>query len=140
MLDPGELCSLRPIDMDCSDEVWEYRPESHKLEHHGKSRVVCFGNKAQEICGSTSKGRLLFLRRTAPSPADAEQQRLAARHAERKTPLNQGNRPGSIKSNRRSGDRATATPSTATAERLPGRASEPKFRMGSESPATHKSH
>ena len=90
---PGELCSLRPIDVDCSGEVWEYRPSSHKLEHHGKDRVVCFGEKSQAILARYFKGRPAEA--YCFSPAEAEQQRLAERHAARKTPLSCGNRPGS---------------------------------------------
>jgi integrase len=55
---PGELCTLRPADLDCSGEVWEYRAESHKLEHHGKARVLCFGQKAQAILTKYLEGRL----------------------------------------------------------------------------------
>ena len=32
---PGEVCQLRPMDLDRSGEVWLYRPGSHKTEHHG---------------------------------------------------------------------------------------------------------
>ena len=90
---PGELCSLRPIDVDRSGEVWEYRPTSHKLEHHGKDRVVCFGEKAKAILIKYLEGR--SAEAYCFSPAEAEQQRLAKRHAARKTPLSCGNRPGS---------------------------------------------
>lgn len=31
---PGEVCSLRPCDVDTSGDVWSYRLESHKTEHH----------------------------------------------------------------------------------------------------------
>ena len=33
---PGEVCLLRPCDLDRSGDVWAYRPESHKTEHHGR--------------------------------------------------------------------------------------------------------
>lgn len=46
---PGEVCQVRPCDIDRSGDVWEYRPESHKTEHHGKRRVVVLGPKAQTI-------------------------------------------------------------------------------------------
>lgn len=46
---PGEVCKLRPCDVDRSGEVWEYRPASHKTEHHDQQRVVYFGPKAQAI-------------------------------------------------------------------------------------------
>ncbi len=31
------------------DDVWEYRPGSHKTEHHGRSRVILIGPRAQAI-------------------------------------------------------------------------------------------
>jgi len=34
---PGEVCQLRPMDVDRSGEVWQYRPESHKTQHHDRS-------------------------------------------------------------------------------------------------------
>lgn len=47
---PGEVCSLRPRDVTIStDDVWCYRPESHKTEHHGKERRIYFGPQAQEV-------------------------------------------------------------------------------------------
>lgn len=46
---PGEICCLRPCDVDRSGEIWEYVPETHKTEHHDRQRVVYFGPKAQAI-------------------------------------------------------------------------------------------
>ena len=44
---PGEVCQLRPVDVDRSGDVWEYRPESHKTEHHGRERIIYIGPQAQ---------------------------------------------------------------------------------------------
>ena len=33
--------------MDRSGEVWQYRPGSHKTEHHGRERIIYIGPKAQ---------------------------------------------------------------------------------------------
>jgi integrase len=45
---PGEVCIVRPCDVDRSNaRTWIYRPESHKTEHHGIERVV--GPRAQAI-------------------------------------------------------------------------------------------
>jgi integrase len=44
---PGELISMRPRDIDRSRPVWIYRPESHKTQHHGKSRIIPIGPRAQ---------------------------------------------------------------------------------------------
>lgn len=46
---PGEVCQIRPCDIDRSADVWEYRPSSHKTEHHGRSRVIYIGPQAKEV-------------------------------------------------------------------------------------------
>jgi integrase len=46
---PGEVCRLRPCDLDTSGPVWRYVPSSHKTEHHGRARVVYLGPKAQMV-------------------------------------------------------------------------------------------
>jgi len=104
---PGEVCGIRPCDVDRSAEVWTYKPESHKTEHHGKERFIFIGPKAQAVL-------MPYLLRPAGSfcfsPADSEKQRLAELHAERKTPLSYGNRPGTNRvrrPKRQAGDRYT---------------------------------
>jgi integrase len=90
---PGELCALRPSDVDRSDsDVWIYRPRSHKNQHHGQSRIIYFGPRAREIVAP-------YLLRPSDancfSPAESERNRLEELHAKRKTPLSCGNKPGS---------------------------------------------
>jgi integrase len=46
---PEEACLMRTIDLNTQGVVWEYRPHSHKTEHHDKSRVVMLGPKAQAV-------------------------------------------------------------------------------------------
>lgn len=46
---PGEICIMRPEDIDRSTDVWTYRPASHKTEHRERSRVIFIGPKAQAI-------------------------------------------------------------------------------------------
>jgi integrase len=46
---PGEVCVMRAIDLDRSGSVWLYTPGQHKTQHHGHTRVVPIGPKAQEI-------------------------------------------------------------------------------------------
>jgi len=88
---PGEVCQLRPMDVDRSGEVWCYRPASHKTEHHGRSRVIFIGPKAQAVL-------LPYLLRESTvycfSPSESMQKMRNARQAARKTPLRFGNRPG----------------------------------------------
>lgn len=94
---PAEVCMLRPCDVDRSGEVWIYRPESHKTEHHGKSRTILIGPKGQGIL-------LRYLARDASTfcfrPVDSEKKRRAAAHDARATPLSCGNRPGSNRTRR----------------------------------------
>lgn len=40
---PGELVKMRRRDIDASGEVWLYRPESHKTQHHGHERTIYIG-------------------------------------------------------------------------------------------------
>jgi integrase len=46
---PGEVCRLRPCDLDRSGEVWFFRPVQHKTLHRGKDRVVALGPRAQAL-------------------------------------------------------------------------------------------
>jgi integrase len=89
---PQEVCLIRPGDIDTSGDVWSYVPMEHKTEHRNKRRVIFIGPRAQDILRP-------YLLRASDSycfaPADSERNRLAIRHAARKTPLNHGNRPGS---------------------------------------------
>jgi len=91
---PGEVCNLRPGDVDTSGDVWAYRPGSHKTEHHQRDRVIFIGPKAQDVLRP-------YLLRPADSfcfsPQESEHKRHRERHAERKTPLSCGNRPGTNK-------------------------------------------
>jgi integrase len=43
----GELVIMRPCDLDMAEDVWLFRPSKHKTEHHGHSRVIAIGPKAQ---------------------------------------------------------------------------------------------
>lgn len=69
---PGEVCQMRPRDLDRSAEVWLYRPDSHKTEHHDKQRVIPIGPKAQEVLAKyldRPEGKYCF------SPAESEKRR-----------------------------------------------------------------
>ena len=112
---PGELCQLRPCDVDRSGEIWEYRPADHKTAYRGRERIVYIGPKAQQVL-------LPYLLRDAQancfSPLESEQKR----HEE------QRKRPALAFSHRsRTGERlgrrgfpGPRTRKTATRGRLPG--------------------
>jgi integrase len=48
---PGEACQLRPADLERDGPAgcWIYRPAEHKTEHHGRSRLVLIGPRAQAL-------------------------------------------------------------------------------------------
>jgi integrase len=80
---PGEICRLRPVDIDRSGEVWSYVPAECKTEHHGKRRTIFVGPKAQAIL------RPYLLRQAEDYcfvPADSEQRWRRERHERRATP------------------------------------------------------
>lgn len=80
---PGEVCRLRPCDIDTTGAVWVYRPGQHKTRHRGKERAVAIGPRARAV-----------LDRLAPaeatdyyfSPRRSVEAFRAARAAARKTP------------------------------------------------------
>ncbi len=88
---PSEVCNMRPGDIDRSGDVWIYKPAKHKTEHHGHSRFILIGPKAQAILAK-------YLFRDPASfcftPAEAYDQHMQQRREARTTPENQGNGPG----------------------------------------------
>ncbi|MDB4372439.1 site-specific integrase [Mariniblastus sp.] len=87
---PGEVCDLRPMDIDTSREVWIYTPATHKTQHHGKSRVIAIGYKAQALLEpyiDREQSRFCF------EPSEALEQHLERRSANRETPIGYGNSP-----------------------------------------------
>jgi integrase len=79
---PGEICILRPGDVKRDADVWEYRPATHKTEHHGRERVIFIGPKAQAVLRP-------YLLRAADafcfSPAESEAKRRAEQRDARKS-------------------------------------------------------
>jgi integrase len=88
---PGEVCSLRPGDIDRSDDVWHYWPHGHKTEHLEKDRIVMIGPQAQQVL-------VPYLTRDEQSycfsPAESMEKLRQQREAQRKTPTTHGNRRG----------------------------------------------
>lgn len=89
---PGELCSIRPCDIDRSSKVWIYTPDSHKTEHHEKNRIVPIGPQAQKVLRP-------YLLRPAESycfsPTESVERVRRRAEANRKTPASYGNIRGS---------------------------------------------
>jgi len=88
---PGEVLSMRACDLNTGGRVWEYVPQSHKTQHHGRGRTIFLGPRAQEIVRPFLKADLqayLF------SPRDAVREFNAERSSRRVTPLQYGNHPG----------------------------------------------
>lgn len=89
---PGEVCALRPCDLDTSGPVWWYTPASHKTAHRGKVRRIPLIRAAQDLL------RPFLLRPLASpcfSPAEAAEWCRSRRHEERRTSPTCGNVPGS---------------------------------------------
>jgi integrase len=82
---PGEVVIMRLADIDTSTpDAWQYRPHTHKTQHHGRARVVFLGPRAQALLTpflTSDPERYLF------SPADAEADRNAVRRQERRSPM-----------------------------------------------------
>jgi len=103
----GEICQMRPCDIDHAGKVWVYHPEHHKTAHHGFDRKIFIGPRAQQALSP-------FLLRDPHaycfSPAEAEGERRRELSRARVTPPSCGNVPGSnVKDDPRwsAGDRYT---------------------------------
>ena len=79
---PGEVSKMRPVDIDRSGPVWVFRPSSHKTLHHGKTRAIAIGPRAQEVLLPFLAGRdpeaYLFSPREAMAAFRATQREQAA--------------------------------------------------------------
>ncbi|MBL1217610.1 MAG: site-specific integrase [Planctomycetes bacterium] len=85
----GELVGLRPVDIDMTGEVWTAELQAHKTAHRGKARVLFFGPEAQKVLQPFLQGRAPALHLFRP--IEAERERRATAHANRKTRPGQGN-------------------------------------------------
>lgn len=90
---PGELCVLRPVDLDMTGTTWVYRPSRHKLQAHDLPREIHLGPRAQRALRPFLAGKatdaIVF------SPIDVDRQRREAASVARKTAASCGNRVGS---------------------------------------------
>lgn len=81
---PNEVTAVRRCDIDTTESTWVYVPASHKTEHHGRSRRIYLGPRAQAVLNPFFGGdpaAYLF------SPADAVDELRAMQRASRKTPM-----------------------------------------------------
>jgi len=101
---PGEVCILRPCDIDMTGKIWLYRPAEHKTAIHGHQRVVPIGPRGQEVL-RPFLGRSLDAYCFAPD--EAQRQRFAVKRA--------NPRPACSRRSRTAGMRTPhALPATAT--------------------------
>jgi site-specific recombinase XerD len=106
---PGEVCSLRPCDIDRTGDVWRYIPPDHKMKHKDRQRIVYIGPKAQKLL---AKYLLRPANQFCFSPMLSVQQKRERLAAKRKTPAGYGNyagsRPAKRKPVREPGEKYTA--------------------------------
>lgn len=88
---PAEVCNLTPSSIDRSDDVWVATLAEHKTAHHGHTRTLFIGPKAQAILEPylLRDDDLCLFR-----PCDAVALRRQRDSENRTTPLSCGNRPG----------------------------------------------
>ncbi|RPI64315.1 MAG: site-specific integrase [Planctomycetaceae bacterium] len=88
---PGEICVIRPCDIDRSGKIWIFQPKEHKTSFRGYERKIYIGPRGQGILAP-------FLLRPPESycfsPAEGAADRRTVRSENRTTPLNCGNRQG----------------------------------------------
>ena len=89
---PSEVLRMRPIDIDKrTDGVWVYRPNEHKTKRHGKKKQV-------PIVGDAQVALAPYLNREPTEycfkPEESARWYQEQKSAKRKTPANQGDRPG----------------------------------------------
>jgi integrase len=81
---PGEVSTMRAIDIDRSGAIWFYRPAQHKTAWRGRDRVIAIGARAQTIVREFLTAKVddyLF------SPRRAIASKRARLRALRKTPV-----------------------------------------------------
>ena len=127
---PGEICQLRPVDLDRSGDVWEYRPESHKTEHHGRERIIYIGPQAQQVLLPYLRGRPRPI--ASPRPKAS---RIATRNNEPAASRAYSRANATAARSGRSGSPERPTPGTLISGRLHGRSSWPT-RCGRRRPPT----
>jgi|CXWL01.1.fsa_nt_gi integrase len=77
---PGEVCMLRPVDIDMADDVWLYRPPLHKTSWRGKDRMIFMGPKSQEVIRPFLMGRSIDAYCFSPRQSEVERKAAATVH------------------------------------------------------------
>ena len=94
---PHEVCDVRPCDVDRTGDVWQYRPERHKTEHHGRERVIFIGPAGQDVLRPyllrDAKAYLLYAGRQRDGPARPSCANAARRKCSRHKPTAARNAP-----------------------------------------------
>jgi integrase len=95
---PGEICSLRPMDIDRSGTEWKWTPPHHKNSWRDAARVIMVGPRARKLL------ERYLLRDAAAycfSPAESERQRSQQRRQARQSPMTPSQRARKPKKNGR---------------------------------------
>ena len=111
---PGEAFVMRGIDINMQGPIWEFRPSSHKLEHHDIERVIFLGPHAQAIIKPWLV-KPIFMPTSFRPGRPAPGLRPRGRRTGRRQSPNWSESPSENQS--RSGLPANATPTTPTTTR-----------------------
>lgn len=65
---PGETVRLRWCDIDAEADVWQYKPNRHKTQHHSKKRVIVIGPALQKLLLALGGNDTDFVFRPADAP------------------------------------------------------------------------
>jgi integrase len=120
----GEVCAMRPMDLDVTGKVWLYQPPHHKNAHRGHDRVIVLGKKAQKVIAPLLAGRAL----DAPvfSPRESMAERRAANATKGKS-RREGQQPTPTRTGRKIGQQFSTDSYRRAIERACEAAEVPKW-------------
>lgn len=101
----GEVCIMRPIDIDTTGKVWLYRPSAHKNAHRGHDRIIYLGSKAQKAVKPLLAGRAVDAYMFSPRESMAERR---AANATKGKPRRDDQKPTPTATERKIRDKFTA--------------------------------
>jgi len=73
---PSEVCGMKLVLIDRSDDNWLYRPAEHKTAYKGKTRVIPLGPRARRVLESFLQERSLCDDEPLFSPSRAREERF----------------------------------------------------------------